>query len=83
MIRDLQVMDKVKLKNDQILTVHKIFKAENTDKNIYGLGLNADCPGNFEWYYENGKPVTYWADKKVFKALFDPKVIIDIIKVNN
>lgn len=80
MIENISINDEIILKNEQKFEVYKIIIAKSLDKKIYGLGLNPECPGNFEWYYEDGKPVKYWVNNDTYKAIFEPKTIIDIIK---
>lgn len=81
MIGNLEVKDQIKLRNEQIHTVHKIYRATNNDRVLYGLCLDPECMGNYEWYYESGKPVSYWANEYLLDHVFKPKTIVDIIKV--
>ncbi len=84
MIEHLEVNDEIRLENDKTFIVHKICVSESRskDKTIYGLGLDPNCAGNFEWYYETGKPVSYWVNKYTYETIFKPKTIKCIIKKN-
>lgn len=80
MIDTIKVKDKVKLKDSRILTVYKIYTALNETKKLYGLGLDPAHPGNFDWYYESGKPVTYWANDFNTKNIIENKTIVEIVR---
>lgn len=80
MIDTVKIKDKVKLKDSRVLTVHKIYTALNETKKLYGLGLDPEHPGNFEWYYESGKPVTWWANEFHSKHIIETKTIVEIVR---
>lgn len=81
MISSLKVNDKVKLINCTTQTVYKIAKDKNANgKSLYGLGLDVNNPGNFDWYFESGKPVTWWANAYHSKNIIETKTIVEIIK---
>lgn len=80
MIDSLKINDKVKFKDSRICTVYKVCKAKKLDSFIYGLGLDPIHPGNFEWYYENGKPVTYWINTPHSRQVNENKTVIEIVR---
>lgn len=81
MINSIKINDKVKLINSDVLTVYKIVNDKYINGNeIYGIGFDPVHPGNFDWYFENGKPVTYWANFQLKKIIKETKTIIEIVK---
>lgn len=76
MIETLEVSNTVMFKNSQYFIVYKIIKDIQGKEEIYGLAFDPHCIGNFDWYYKDGSPVTWWAEK----SYFDYKTIVKVLK---
>lgn len=83
MLNHLNVGDIIKLKDSRTYTIHKVFRTKKSNVYVYGLGFDPIHPGNFEWYHEDGKPITYWTNSPYLKIVNENKSIVEIIRENN